>query len=77
MNKIRIARLKQRMTQQQLSVRCGLSQAYINELENGRKVNPSIVVLDKLAAGLQVPLTELLGPGGISISEIARNIDQW
>ncbi|OGO81297.1 MAG: hypothetical protein A2Y21_05810 [Clostridiales bacterium GWC2_40_7] len=77
MNKIRTARLKQRMTQQQLSVRCGLSQAYINELENGRKVNPSIVVLDKLAAGLQVPLTELLGPEGISILEIARNIDQW
>lgn len=77
MNKIKAARLKQGMTQQQLSARCGLSQAYINELENGRKVNPSIIVLDKLATGLQVPLTELLGPEGISIAEIARNIDQW
>ena len=77
MNKIRIVRLKQRLTQQQLSIRSGLSQAYINELENGRKVNPSIIVLDKLAAGLQVPVSELLDAEGISIFEIARNIDQW
>ena len=77
MNKIKIVRLKQRLTQQQLSIRSGLSQAYINELENGRKINPSIIVLDKLAAALQVPLTDILEAEGSSISEIARNIDQW
>ena len=77
MNKIRAMRLKQRLTQQQLSTRSGLSQSYINELENGRKINPSIVVLDKLAAGLKVSVSELLETGGLSISEISRNIDQW
>lgn len=77
MNKIKAARIKQRMTQQQLSAVSGLSQSYINELENGRKVNPSIIVLDKIAAGLQVHITELLEAEGYSINDIARNIDQW
>lgn len=77
MNKIRMIRMRQKLTQQQLSARSGLSQSYINELENGRKVNPSIIVLDKLAAGLQVPITELLDTECLSISEIARNIDRW
>lgn len=77
MNKIRTVRLIRRLTQQQLSIISGLSQAYINELENGRKVNPSIIVLDKLAAGLQVSVSELLEAEGISIADIARNIDRW
>lgn len=77
MNKIKAVRLKKMMTQQQLSEKSGLSQAYINELENGRKINPSIIVLDKIAMGLQVSITELLGNEGISISEMARNIDRW
>ena len=75
MNKIKAVRLKQRLTQQQLSAKCGLSQSYINELENGRKVNPSIIVLDKLAEGLQVPITDLLEPKSMSIAQIARDID--
>ena len=77
MNRIRAARVRQRLTQQELSIRSGLSQAYINELENGKKTNPTIIVLDKLAAGLQVPISELLEPEGVSISGIARDIDLW
>lgn len=77
MNRIKEARLKKRLTQKQLSERSGLSQAYINELENRRKTNPSIIVLDKLAAGLGVHLTEILEDEGSSIMEIARNIDKW
>ena len=77
MNRIKEARLKKKLTQKQLSERSGLSQAYINELENRRKTNPSIIVLDKLAAGLGVPLTEILEDEGSSILEIARNIDKW
>ena len=77
MNKIKEARLKRRLTQKQLSEKSGLSQAYINELENRRKINPSIIVLDKLAAGLGVSLTEILEDEGSSIAEIARNIDKW
>lgn len=77
MNKIKSARLKMRMTQQQLSEKSGLSQSYINELENGKKFNPSIIVLDKIAAGLQVSITELIEAEGYSINDIARNIDRW
>ena len=77
MNKIKAARLKKNLTQKQLSERTGLSQAYINELENGKKVNPSIIVLDKLAAALGVCLTEILEDEGSSAEEIARNIDKW
>lgn len=77
MNKIKQARINRKLTQKQLSERSGLSQAYINELENRRKVNPSIIVLDKLAASLEVPLTEILEEEGSSIAEIARNIDKW
>jgi transcriptional regulator with XRE-family HTH domain len=77
MNKIKSARLKRNLTQKQLSELSGLSQAYINELENRRKVNPSIIVLDKLAAGLDIPITDLLEDEGSSIAEIARNIDTW
>ena len=77
MNRIKEARLKKKLTQKQLSERSGLSQAYINELENRRKINPSIIVLDKLAAGLGVSLTEILEDEGSSITEIARNIDKW
>jgi transcriptional regulator with XRE-family HTH domain len=77
MNRIKEARLKKNLTQKQLSERSGLSQAYINELENRKKVNPSIIVLDKLAASLEVPLSEILEEEGGSIAEIARNIDKW
>jgi Predicted transcriptional regulators len=77
MNKIKDVRMRKKMTQQQLSEKSGLSQAYINELENGRKVNPSIIVLDRIAAVLQVSIAELLEAEAISIAEIARNIDQW
>ncbi len=77
MKRLKAVRLQQGLTQQQLSIRSGLSQAYINELENGRKINPSIIVLDKLAAGLKVSVTELLEDESLSISEIAGNIDLW
>lgn len=77
MKKIKEIRLKQGLTQKQLSHRSGLSQSYINELENGRKANPSIIVLDKLSVGLQIPLIELLEGERRSIQEFSRSIDAW
>jgi XRE family transcriptional regulator, master regulator for biofilm formation len=77
MDKIKRMRIKRGLTQMQLSQLSGLSQAYINELENGRKSNPSIIVLDKLAAALQVQISDILEDEGSSIAEIARNIDKW
>lgn len=77
MNKIKKARLEKNYTQKQLSDRSGLSQAYINELENRKKVNPSIIVLDKIAAALNISVTELLEEEGSSVEDIARNIYKW
>lgn len=77
MNKIKKARLDKNLTQKQLSDMSGLSQAYINELENRKKVNPSIIVLDKIAAALDISVTELLEEEGSSVADIARDIHKW
>jgi len=48
------------MTQQQLANLSGISQSYINELERGKKKNPSKKTLDKLAKGLEVSVSDIL-----------------
>ena len=60
MERLKALRCGKKLTQKQLSQKSGISQAYINELENGRKTNPSIVVLARLANALDVPVFELL-----------------
>lgn len=61
MNKIRAIRLEKQLTQKQLACVAGISQSYLNELEMGRKKNPSIIMLDKIAGGLRVGISELFG----------------
>lgn len=53
-------RCQKKLTQNGLARKSGLSQSYINELENGKKVNPSVIVLAKLSDALDVALAELL-----------------
>jgi transcriptional regulator with XRE-family HTH domain len=60
MNKLRESRISQRITQAQLASLTGLSQAYINELEKGKKRNPTIAVLSRLGCALGIPLSQLL-----------------
>jgi transcriptional regulator with XRE-family HTH domain len=60
MEKLREKRMKNRITQMELSRRSGVSQPYINELERGKKVNPSIIVLSRLANALGTTVSELL-----------------
>lgn len=60
MNRLRELRIKLKLTQTQLSMRSGLSQAYINELESNKKKNPSINALSRLARAMEVPLSDLL-----------------
>lgn len=66
MNKIRAIRLEKQLTQKQLACFAGISQSYLNELEKGKKTNPSIVMLDKIAGGLEVGIFDILG---ISIAD--------
>ncbi len=59
MNKIRELRLEKRLTQKRLASVAGISQSYLNELEKGRKKNPSMATLDKIALGLEVKVSDL------------------
>ena len=54
-------RTKAGMTQEALAKKAGLTQGYIAHLEGGRKRNPSLPVLRRLAKALGGPVTELLG----------------
>jgi transcriptional regulator with XRE-family HTH domain len=49
------------LSQKALADRIGVSDAYITMLETGKRANPSLKVLKKLAKALGVPVTELLG----------------
>ena len=49
------------MSQRALAEPVGVTAAYITMLERGKKTNPSLLTLRRLAKALGVPLTELLG----------------
>ncbi len=53
-------RTQQGITQEQLAAKLGVSGAYISMLENGKKANPSLGLLHKLARALKVPIGHLL-----------------
>lgn len=58
-NSIREARLKKRLTQDILAKSAGITQKYLNMIENA-KVNPSIVVVVKICRSLNVNIDSLL-----------------
>jgi transcriptional regulator with XRE-family HTH domain len=47
-------------SQVQLAARADVTSAYIAQLETGKKQNPSLEVLKRLAKALGVPVTELV-----------------
>ncbi len=47
-------------TLEDLARRAKVTNAYISLLETGKKKNPSLAVLKRLAKALRVPVTELL-----------------
>jgi DNA-binding XRE family transcriptional regulator len=57
-DRIRAARKRIGMTQEELADKSGLPQSHISRLENGQH-SPSRVTLEKIAAALGVQLTEL------------------
>ena len=58
--RIKRIRTQKGLTQQALAVRVGLTQPYIVMLETGKRTNPSLQLLQRLAKALGVPLAELL-----------------
>lgn len=57
--KIRHYRKEKNLTQKQLAALCGLSENVVRHYENGYR-NPKIETIQKIAAALDVPVTELL-----------------
>ena len=53
------ARQAKGLSQLQLAKRSKVAQSYINDLEAGRKTNPGIETVVKLAKALQVKVTQL------------------
>jgi transcriptional regulator with XRE-family HTH domain len=48
------------MTQAELARRAKLTQGYVSQLLSGKRKNPSLEILKRLARALGVPVTELL-----------------
>jgi len=55
--KLKTLRLANRMTLKQLAKKAGCTDAYLSQLERGR-ANPSIMILKKIAAALQVKVVD-------------------
>ena len=56
-----IKELRGKRTQAEIAKEAGVTKNYITMLEAGKRKNPSLPVLRRLAKALGVPLTELLG----------------
>ncbi len=54
-------RTKKGWSQRELAEKAETTGAYIAMLETGKKQNPSLAILKRLAKVLGVPITELLG----------------
>ena len=58
-NKLKNIREERNLSQEQLALLCGIDRTYIGRLERMER-NPSLIILDKLADGLGIKITELL-----------------
>jgi transcriptional regulator with XRE-family HTH domain len=56
---VRATRDERNLSQEDLAHATGISVAYISEIEHGRR-SPSLAILARLAAGFQIPLSELI-----------------
>ena len=58
---LRQTREQKGLTQIEVAKKAKVTNVYLSLLEGGKKKNPSVAVLRRLAKALGVPLTELLG----------------
>lgn len=61
--RLRELRIKNNLTQQQLSMVADIDRTYISDVENGRR-NISIETLETLIKGLNVSLAQFFNKGG-------------
>lgn len=58
-NKMKEIRLAQGITLEQLSEKTGISVGYLSHLERGKRKNPSIQLMDKIAYALNKTILEV------------------
>ena len=58
---IKTLRQEKGLSQKALAEQVGVTDAYITMLESGKRKNPSLDILKKIAKALGVPVAELLG----------------
>src|SRR3989442_12870976 len=58
--RLRLERLRRRLSLQELEARTGVSRSMLSEVERGSKV-PTVLVLDRIATGLATSLARLFG----------------
>ncbi len=57
--KIRLARVRENMTQEQLAERADISASYVSAIERGKQ-SVSLEYMDRIADALQIPVSEML-----------------
>ena len=58
-NRLKEIRESRSLSQEDLALLCGVDRTYIGRLENLKR-NPSLEILDKIATGLEMDLSDLL-----------------
>ena len=60
-NRIKLYRIRQNLTIDELSKRCNLSIGYISHLETGPRNNPSLKAMNRIAKALGKSIDEVFG----------------
>src|SRR3990167_2723413 len=74
-HKLKSARQTKGLTQVQLAAASHISQRVVSQWENGKRPRASYQLIQKLAAALEIPVTDLIGepPGlGASLEQLER-----
>ena len=58
--RLRAIRLEKKLTQEQVAARAGLNEKFYQDLESGRRDNPTLETLNALASALETPVYALL-----------------
>lgn len=59
--RLRVLRMRNKLSLQELADRVGASKAHIWDMEQGNTKNPSLALLTELSRALSVPIRELVG----------------
>lgn len=60
LNRLRTLRKEAELTQEELAKKATISVKYLQNLEGSNPKNPSLLTLEKIAKGLNVPLIKLI-----------------